>query len=146
MKKIKVKSENKIVGKEFNPIDFFYLYKTRIIRIGVSIGVVILCLWALWIWQENQRADAVVVLTQARGLFSEAKYESSLEMYKKFLKQFPRHGLTPASLLGVAYCYEELGKIDEAKKTFLDVQNRFPDSPWNDDAVRGIERLGESGI
>lgn len=143
MKKIKIRPEGKkIAGKEFNPVEFFSLYKTRILRICVFIILVILCLMAIWVWQENKNASVPVILSQARDLFSNGKYEASLNMYKQFFKQFPRHKLAPASLLGIAYCYEELGNTNEAKKVFVEIQKKFPDSPWIEDAVKGIERLG----
>jgi tetratricopeptide (TPR) repeat protein len=136
VKKIKIRAEEKkIVGKEFNPIEFFNTYKTRIIRFGVSIVVVILCLSALWIWQGNKRANIPILLSQARELFSVGKYEASLSVYK----QLQEH---PIALLGIAYCYEELGNIEEAKKIFLEIKDKFPDSPWSEEAIKGAERLG----
>lgn len=131
MKKIKIKpQEKRVVGKEFNPVDFFNTYKQRIIRFGVSIGIIILCLLALWRLQENKRSNAIILITQAKDLFFSGKYETSLGMYRQFLKQFPGHSLTPAALSGVAYCYEELGNDAEAKKVFQKIKDDFPNSPW----------------
>lgn len=142
MKKIKIRpEEKKIVRKEFNPVEFFILYKARILRFSVFIILIVICLSALCVWQENRRSSVPVILNQARDLFSNGKYEASLSMYKQFFKQFPRHKLAPASLLGVAYCYEELGNINEAKETFLKIQKLFPNSLWILDAVNGVERL-----
>lgn len=142
MKKIKVREEKKVVAKEFNPVEFFNKYKRRIIRICELIVVVIFSLLGILIWQGNQRSNAITVLTQARDLFSDGKYEASISMYKQFLKRFPRHRLSPVALLGIGYCYEELGVPDEAKKFFMEVRDRFPDSPWAEDARKGLERLG----
>lgn len=131
MQKIKVRpQEKKITGKQFNPIEFYNLNRVRVIRFSTLIVVVILCLAAFRIWQGNKRANIPVVLTQARELFFNGKYEAALSVYK----QLPGH---PIALLGVAYCYEELGKIDEARKAFSEVK----DKPWIDDAVKGVERL-----
>lgn len=142
MKKIKVKpQEKKIVGKEFNPIEFFGLYKKRILNYSASIAVVILCMLALWRWRENQKADAPAIIIEAKNLFYSGKYDASLNMYKQFLKQFPKHILVPSALVGVAYCYEETGNASEARAFFLEIEKKFPDSPWTDDARKGIERL-----
>lgn len=130
--KIKIRpEEKKIAGRQFNPIEFYNLNRVKIIRFGTLIVVIILCLAAFWIWQENKRANIPVVLTQARELFFNGKYEAAISLYK----QFPEH---PIALLGIAYCYEELGDLDEARKAFSQVK----DKPWVEDAVKGIERLG----
>lgn len=142
MRKIKIKpQEKKIAGKEFDVMEFFSLNKTKIINFTILLFAVIASLFAVWRWQENKKSEAPVILSQADSLFSGGKYDASLNMYKQFVKEFPRHSLAPAALLGMAYCYEELGNIDEAKKVFLEVQNRFPNSPWTEDAVKGVERL-----
>lgn len=143
MKKIKIKpQEKKIVGKEFNVIDFFNLYKAKIINFTILLFIVIAGSYAVFVWQENKKSEATVIISQASGLFSSGKYDASLNMYKQFIKDFQKHSLAPAAFLGMAYCYEELGNKDEAKKIFLEIQNKFPNSPWNEDAVKGVERLG----
>lgn len=131
MQKIKVRSqEQKITGKQFNPVEFYNLNRGKIIRFSTLIVVVILCLAALRIWQGNKRANIPVVLSQARELFFSGKYEAAISLYK----QFPEN---PIAILGAAYCYEELGNINEARRVFLQVK----DKPWIDDAVKGVERL-----
>lgn len=132
MLKIKVNLQAKnIPGKEFKPVDFFSLNKTRIIRFGVSIVVIILCLLAFRQWQENKKRELPIKLGRARELFFSGKYEAALSIYK----QFPEN---PTAMLGAAYCYEELGDFNEAKKLYLTIS--VP--PWKDEAVKGVERLG----
>lgn len=142
MKKIKVKPQKKIIAdREFDVIGYFDLYKTKIINSIIFLFIVISALYAVWIWRENKKSEAPILISQASALFSSGKYEPSLDIYKQFVKEFPKHSLVPSALLGMAYCYEELGNIGEAKKAFSDVKARFPNSPWTEDAVKGIERL-----
>lgn len=142
MKKIKIKpQEKKIAGKEFDVIEYFNLNKTRIINFTVLFLAVIAGLYAIGIWQENKKSSATAIISQASGLFSGGKYDAALSMYKQFVKDFPKNSLTPSAFIGMAYCYEELGNINEAKKAFSEVKARFPNSPWTEDAVKGIERL-----
>lgn len=142
MKKIKIKpQQHKIAGKELNPIEFYSLNKARILRFVSIIAAVILCFVTLFIIRENKKGNAIEVINQAKDLFSKGKYEASLEVYKQFTKQFPKHKLMPAVFLGEAYCYEQLNRDNEAKEGFLKIQKEFPNSPWTNEAVKGSERL-----
>lgn len=142
MKKIKIRpQEKKVTAKEFKPIDFLDKNRKKIINFSAILIAIILCLSPLWIWQENKKSNALVTIAQAKDLFYAGKYETSLSMYKEFIKEFPKHRLMPAALLGAGYCYEELGNKDEAKRMFLEVKNKFANSPWNEDALKGIRRL-----
>lgn len=142
MKKIKIRVEGKTVaGKEFKPVEFLNENKSKFINGAVSVILIILCIWAVAIWKENKKVNAAVLVNQAKNLFYEGKYDASLAMYKDFLKTSPNHKLTPAALIGIAYCYEELNKNTEAKEAFLKIEKQFPNSPWNEEAVKGIERL-----
>lgn len=123
-------------------MEFFELYRSRIVKSIIGVAVIVLSLLTVKILQENKKAGIPVLLSQAGELFSNGKYDASLEVYKDFVKQFSRHKLAPSALLGIAYCNEELGNKEEAKKYFSEIKDKYPDSLWADDAVKGIERLG----
>lgn len=142
MKKIKIKPEAKrISGKEFNSIEFFNLNRGKIINTSIAVIAVIFLVTAVFIWHGNKKTSATFLMTQARDLFYSGKYETSLEVYNRFVKDFPKNSLTPAAYLGAGYCYEQLKNFEEAKKNYAEIQKKFASSPWADEAVKGIERL-----
>lgn len=146
-KKIKIRhEEKKVQGKEFNSVEFFNLHKNKVIRFVYAVVVVILLCFAFFTIRANKKIGAVSMISQAKDLFFEKKYEASLDVYEQFVKQFPKHRLAPAAYLGIAYCYEQLNKNNEAKDGFLKIQKEFPDSAWVEDAVKGVERCNVTKV
>lgn len=142
MKKIKVKPrESIIIQKEFDAINYISKNKDKFINYVTIFIIVVICLAGVRIWMQNKTANAPVIISQAKDLYYTKNYEASLKLYERFAKEFPKHELTPAALMGIGYCYEELKRYNDAKNIFLDVEKNFPLSAWSNESKKGIERL-----
>jgi TolA-binding protein len=142
VKKIKIKGEEKkIIGKEFNAVEYFNLNKTRILCLAASVIIAVLLVGAFVIWQGSQETNVSSLIIQAKELFYNGKYEDALGVYKEFVKKYSKNKLVPAAYLGIAYCNEQMKNLEEAKIGYLNVQKNYPDSPWAEEALRGFGRL-----
>ncbi len=83
---------------------------------------------------------AIYYLGQA--LYFEGRYPEAREQFAKFEKAYPnkKSFLLASALYGVANCYEEEGKLEEAAATYLDLTKKYPKSGLKPHALLGAGR------
>lgn len=172
MLKIKVKKQ-KVTGtkKEFAASEFFHSYKRKIIGVGGLCVIIVIGVSLLWLWVHHQEIEAslsfsqaktigdyeeiasrysftktksLAMITWARELFNQGKYAEAISVYKKFIKQYPRHKLIPSVLIALAYCHEEAGNFEEAETVLLKVKEDFSDTIWAKEAEEGYKRISST--
>ncbi len=55
-------------------------------------------------------------------------YEKAIEEYVQLTDTYPQSQKSSHALLKIGYCYEKLGKLEEATGVLKDLQNKFPNS------------------
>ena len=71
--------------------------------------------------------------------FAQAQFDSALVEYQRVDARFPKGDRAPASLYKVGLCQERLGRTMDARRTFDDLIQRFPQSG---EAQLARERIG----
>lgn len=66
----------------------------------------------------------------ARILFDSKKYDKAIDEYEKIIKADPNNKENAEMLYWIGKSYISLGKKDEAEKTFIKVQKKYPESDY----------------
>lgn len=78
----------------------------------------------------------VQLYSEASLRLHRSEHKAALELFRSLLDGYPDSRLAPEALYWSGTCLERLGRQDEARRAFEQLQRRYPDSPWCQDAQR----------
>jgi hypothetical protein len=70
--------------------------------------------------------------------------EKAVEEFRLFLKEFPDSSAKDAALFWLAKSLLQIKSIEEAKKTFADIKEQCPESPFNRYVTKEMETIGNA--
>lgn len=169
MKKIKRKIvKTTVPAKELNASQFFQGRGSKIFWIIALLIIVIICVSIGYIWFSHRDMQASLLLAQAKtdsdykkitteypltkskpialyiwakDLFNQNKYNEANNLFDELINKYPEHMLVPAAYMGIAYCNEEKGNFSGADAVFVDISQKFPDTVWAGEALKGHNRV-----
>jgi len=151
-----------------SPIEFFYLYRTKILIYG---GILLLALLTYASMQVNKHlrlsgSEALYEVAAAPGDFqaiiakyagtpaagnamlrlaqllrAEGKYDESASVLRDFLEKYPNHPLACGGWTSLGITLERQGKIDAALEAYKMAITKYPDSYATPVAMMAQARL-----
>ena len=84
-----------------------------------------------------QIAKSGLVMSLERGkiLYENSDYEVSLSLYEKMLVDFPDGKENDWVMYRMAMTYEDLGKMEEAGKTYESLHSKYGSTYWGEQAA-----------
>jgi hypothetical protein len=70
--------------------------------------------------------------------------ENAVKEFRLFLDEFPNSSAKDAALFWLAKSLLQIKSVEEAKKTFADIKEQFPESPFNRYVTKEIETIGNA--
>ena len=68
--------------------------------------------------------------------------QKSVDIVDYMIATYPQHYLAPMALFVKAFVYERVGDIPNAKETYRDFLNKYPDSPMAEDVKASLRNAG----
>lgn len=139
----------------FDPVEFWFLHKTKIIALTVLFVVALAGYAGFEITQRNARESAVRAFAEAKTaddfrkviaehpgqvaagnaqlklanlLRQEGKYDEANTVLRSFIEKQPTHPMLAGAWLGLAQNTEAAGKVDEALTEYQKILTTFPNS------------------
>jgi tetratricopeptide (TPR) repeat protein len=88
----------------------------------------------------SSKAAELAAFMGARAQYDAGNYAEAAQSYDDFLKNHPKHFLSPAAKLGRIHCQEAVGQVDEALSAF----RQFAKDNPSETALVTVARLGEA--
>jgi predicted negative regulator of RcsB-dependent stress response len=89
-------------------------------------------------------AGARALLMAAGSLFREGKYAEAQTRFERYQKENPDSPFAATAALGVAACYDAVGKTNEARAAYLGVVSGYPNSPVANQARLSLASLQQA--
>ena len=82
--------------------------------------------------------------TLAEGIYNKQDPQESIRMVDRLVTDYPDYENNPVALFMLAsYVYDEqLGDLDKARETYQGIIDKYPGSPFANDAAIAITQLG----
>jgi TolA-binding protein len=92
-------------------------------------------------WKGKGKSKDSAAMAKVEALINKKDFNGAIDMLKSFGQQYPDSPLKPIAVLSLAYAYTEAGKSGEAKVTFENFLNEYPEHELAADARAGLEFL-----
>lgn len=117
--------------------------------LGKNISKLSISLWIVCMLFLAERAEASYrefqLFDHAYHCYLSYQPEQAIEQFKEFLAEFPDSSAKDAALFWLAKSFLQVQSIGEAKKTFSDIQQTFPESPFLRYVKKEMVSIGSSG-
>lgn len=99
-------------------------------------------------YATNKPADSLSVIYLFKAIdisMNLSDPKRSIGLTEQFIERYPNHPSTPNALFIKAFIYDDqLQDYENAKKTYLQFIDRYPNDALKDDAAAAINNLGKS--
>ncbi|MBI5047423.1 MAG: outer membrane protein assembly factor BamD [Deltaproteobacteria bacterium] len=92
-------------------------------------------------WKGKEKSKDSAAMAKVEALINKKDFNGAIDMLRSFGQQYPDSPLKPIAVLSLAYAYTEAGKAGEAKITFENFLNEYPEHELASDARAGLELL-----
>jgi len=76
--------------------------------------------------------------------FRQEKWTQARTVWQRFETDYPESRLWPEALYHIGLCWRRESNLKEAEKSFTALADRFPDSPWAEEARKRLAELQEA--
>jgi hypothetical protein len=83
---------------------------------------------------NRAQTDAATTFRSARDSITDGEWAKAQQKFSDYVSSYPNEKNLDAALYWLAYAQQKLDKLDDCRKTINQLLEKYPSSPWRDDA------------